>query len=115
MRPSGGSVTLFDLEAPDSWPNDLLVYLNRHHSLFLDWQTKPGKVAPYTYDQAIYGLRDVLQPFAIKGWHCTCLTKAEIATIISTGMQLPDAAMLNGRIDALLNAGFVTESVANLE
>jgi hypothetical protein len=102
-----------DIEVPDSWPDDLLAYLDRHHRLFLDWETEPRKVTPFTYDRAIYGLRDALQPYAISGWHCTRLTKPEIATIISTGMQLPDAAMLNRRIDALLNAGFVSETVAN--
>jgi hypothetical protein len=113
MRASSEPATLMDIEVPDSWPNDLLAYLNRHHRLFLDWETGARKVTASTYDRAIYGLRDVLQPYAINGWHCTRLTKAEIATIISTGMQLPDGAMLNRRIDALLNTGSVTESVAN--
>ncbi len=108
-----GLARLMYLEAPDSWPVDLRDYLDRHHRLFLDWETKSAKVAPYTYDQAIYGLRDALRPYAIKGWHCTRLTNAEIANIISTGMQLSDAAMLNRRIDALLIAGLVTEYIAD--
>src|SRR5208282_2990106 len=112
MSKSSGLVTLVNIEAPDSWPNELLGYLNRHHKLFLDWATEPRKVKPFTYDAAIYGLRDVLQPYAIIGWHCTRLTKTEIASIISTGMQLPDAAILKRRIDALLNAGLIGESVA---
>jgi hypothetical protein len=105
-------IDLMNLEAPGSWPKDLLAYLHRHHRLFLDWEKKSGKVAPYIYDRTIYGLRDVLQPYAITGWHCTRLTTAEIASIVSSGMQLPDAAMLNRRIDALVSAGVITESVA---
>jgi hypothetical protein len=65
-----------------------------------------------TYDSAIHGLCVLLQRYAITGWHCTRLTRAEIAAIISNGMGLPDAAMLNRRIDAVVDAGLITEPVA---
>src|SRR5665213_3526379 len=106
------TATVIDLEAPDSWPGDLRTYLSKHHALFLDWATGATHVPASAYDRAIYGLRDVLQQYAITGWHCTRLTPAEMATIAADGMQLPDAAMLSRRIDALQGAGLVTDAIA---
>lgn len=112
MRPSSVAVTVIGLEAPESWPADLLTYLNRYHDLFLDWETKATNLTAGAYDRAVYGLRDVLQQYAIMGWHCTRLTEMEITAILSGGMRLPDATMLNQRIDALLAASLVTETIA---
>ena len=106
-------IRLLDLEEPASWPEELLVFLDQNHQLFLDWENDPSKVGGSTYDRAIYRLRDVMQPFAITGWHCTRLTKAEIDEIISSGVQLPDASMLIRRIDALVDAGSISKSVAH--
>jgi hypothetical protein len=105
--------TVIDLKVPESWPADLLAYLIKHHSLFLDWESTPTHVAASAYDRAIYGLRDVLQQYAITGWHCTRLTEVEMAAITADGIQLPDAAMLSRRIDRLLGAGLVTEAIAD--
>jgi hypothetical protein len=115
------AVKLIDLNVPNTWPRDVLDYLGRHHALFLDWETRAPDISSYerahqrakAYDRAIYGLRYVLQPYAITGWHCTRLTQAEIATIISNGMQLPDAMMLSRRIDALLNDGLLDRTIAS--
>jgi hypothetical protein len=103
---------LLDLEVPARWPADLRSYLDAHHELFLSWETGQRWIAPSAYDKAIYGLIDVLQPFAITGWHCTRLTDAEMAHIMRDGMQLPDMAMLARRIDTLVRAGQITREVA---
>lgn len=94
---------LLNLKKPASWPTDLRSYLESRHDLFLGWER--GGVAAHLYDEAIYGLIDVLQPYAITGWHCSRLTDAEIRHILCEGMQLPNAAMLNNRIDALVASG----------
>lgn len=103
-------VTLLDLNRPALWPVDLRAYLDAHYDLFLGWER--GDVAAPAYDKAIYGLIDVLQPFAITGWHCTRLTDAEIDQILREGMQLPDTAMLNRRIDALVASGDLAPDIA---
>jgi hypothetical protein len=104
------SSVLLQLEQPAAWPTELRAYLDAHHELFLGWET--GKVAPQAYDTAIYGLMNALQPYAITGWHCTRLTDAEIDEIVRNGMQLPDAAMLARRIDALVEAGQLARDIA---
>lgn len=60
-------MVLLNLKKPTSWPMDLRSYLESRHDLFLGWER--GGVAAHLYDQAIYGLIDVLQPYAITGWH----------------------------------------------
>ena len=96
---------LLELEQPAAWPAALQTYLQTQHDLFLGRETGTGRVAPASYDKAICGLMDVLQPYAIRGWHCTRLTDAEINEIQRNGMQLPNAAMLTRRIEALVVAG----------
>jgi hypothetical protein len=103
---------LINLETPDGWPTDLRAYLDRHHDLFLNWETGRSKVAA-EYDLAIYGLKAVLRRYALVGWHCTRLTEDEIARIRSSGMQLPDAAMLRRRVDTVVATGLLPGNLAN--
>lgn len=104
---------LIDLETLDSWPDDLRAYLHRHHDLFLDWETGPSSGTAVKYDSAVSGLEAVLRQYELVGWHCTRLTDAEIASIRSDGMQLPDGAMLHQRVDAVAKAGRLSKNLAN--
>ena len=113
MSPDNANGAVIDLEAPDSWPSDVLAHLHTHHRLFLDWDEFGSKnVTARAYDRAIYDLDDILQQYEVIGWHCTRLTDEEMAVINSSGLQIPDAAMLNRRIEAILKAGYITEIVA---
>jgi hypothetical protein len=103
---------LLDLNRPAAWPAELRSYLDAHHDLFLGWEHKHKRVSPGAYDEAIYGLIDVLEPYAIAGWHCTRLTDAEVNEILRNGMQLPNAEMIMRRIDALLKANQITPNIA---
>jgi hypothetical protein len=104
------SPVLLELERPTEWPAELRKYLDEHHDLFLGWEART--VTAGAYDNAISGLIDALQPYAIAGWHCTRLTDAEIDDIMRNGMRLPDAAMLARRIDALVEAGQLAHDIA---
>lgn len=104
--------TLLVLDQPESWPEPLRTYLDNHHDLFRSWEARDGGVAPAAIDAAIYGLMDALLPYAITGWHCTRLTDSEIEHIRRYGMQLPGAAMLTQRIDALAAAGQITDEIS---
>lgn len=103
-------MVLLNLKKPASWPTDLRSYLESRHDLFLGWER--GGVAAHLYDQAIYGLIDALQPYAVTGWHCSRLTDAEVRHILREGMQLPNATMLNRRIDALVASGDLEPDIA---
>jgi hypothetical protein len=111
-KPSDGAPSRIDVESPKTWPADLSAYLSEHHDLFLDWETGPTNVTAPAYDRAIYGLCAILQQYALMGWHCTRLTAVEIAAIISGGMQPPDSAMLNRRIDQIQEAGLISAAIA---
>ena len=126
------SRTVLDLDSPQSWPKELLAHLDKHHEFFLQWendQAQPfdfdklidsfipsedhqGQSSSQEYDQVCRGLRRVLQPYDILGWHCTRLTDFEAAEIQSNGVQLPNARMLARRIDALSNRNCINRNIA---
>ncbi len=106
------SRVLLTLDCPDVWPATLRDYLDTHHDLFLNWETASATVGARAYDDAIAGLRRVLDGYAITGWHCTRLTDVEMDQIVRMGMQLPDGTMLRRRIEALVAAGVMTSDVA---
>jgi hypothetical protein len=102
-----------EIDAPDTWPNDLRTYLDRNHDLFLDWEIGPSKFTAADYDPAVYGLEAVLRRYAILGWHCTRLTDDEIMNTRADGMQLPDVAMLRRRLNDVVEAGLLSQKVAD--
>jgi hypothetical protein len=106
------SRALLKLDQPAAWPDELRTYLDAQHDLFLGWESEAGRVTAKSYDRAIYGLMDVLRPYAITGWHCTRLTDAEIDQIQRKGMQLPNGAMLARRIGAVVEAGQLAPDIA---
>ncbi|MFA5952221.1 MAG: hypothetical protein WC807_18275 [Hyphomicrobium sp.] len=108
---------ILNLDEPAAWPKPLAEYLDQNHDLFLSWERQgegtPGrKVSGFEYDQAIYGLRAVMRPYSLIGLHCTRLTDREIDHILAEGMQLPSGEMLARRVNDLLVAGEVTETIA---
>ena len=125
------SKMLLDLDCPTLWPAELLQYLGKHYELFLGWETKPAQafgqgfdeltllkqavkhalVCSRDFEEAMLGLRVALQPYAIPGWHCTRLTKAEANGIRCKGMHPPNAEMLARRVDALVGAGEITPEI----
>ncbi|SFT72883.1 hypothetical protein [Paraburkholderia aspalathi] len=106
------SRVLLALAQPAGWPHELREYLDVHCDLFVKWQAGTGEVRTATYDAAIYGLIDLLQAYAMVGWHCTRLTEDEIAHVQHGGMQLPDGAMLRRRVERLMQAGSLTKDIA---
>jgi len=101
-----------------TWPSDVLTYLQRNSDLFRAWEEQrlgsaaTGSVSGADYDRALVGLRDVLNNHALHGYHCARLTPAEIDHIRSTGMQLPNAAILRRRIEVVRDAGLVDDEIA---
>jgi hypothetical protein len=91
----------------------VLDYLERNHDLLLAWEDRTGSsgsVGGQQYDKALQGLRAVLNRHHLHGYHCTRLTRAEIGHIISHGMQLPNAAVLRARVQALQYDGLIEAS-----
>ncbi|MFZ2467774.1 MAG: hypothetical protein WAW54_05215 [Parvibaculum sedimenti] len=102
---------VIDLEAPETWPLDVRKFLAERYELFLDWADGPTRFGARVYDGAILALSELLQPYAVTGWHCTRLTLAEIAVILDSGLSLPDARMLDRRIDALVELDMFSQDV----
>jgi hypothetical protein len=103
---------IIDLDHTQTWPRDLIAYLETHYDLIANWERQTSLVSAQDYDRTICGLCDVLKNYALTGWHCTRLTEAEIAAINTHGMQLPNVEMLRRRIDDLKNNGLITAQIA---
>src|SRR5690606_10870124 len=78
-------------------------HLENGHDCFLNWEMRAG-TTPKEYDVAYAALFAALQPYSLRGWHCTRLTDREIDGILQHGMQMPNADMLSGRIAALVSS-----------
>lgn len=104
------------IHSEKTWPAELIRYLEDHQDLFVSWELRgtdaeTRKVSPREYDSAIYGLRDVLRPYHLHGYHCTRLTDDEIDRIKKEGMSLQNRTTLCARIDSLIGEGIISESV----
>ncbi len=109
---------LLDLEKPESWPADLVEFLEAHYGLILGWERQSYDNTPITvtgrsFDKAIAGICPILEKYFLRGWHCTKLTETEIANIEAHGMQMQNLAVLKGRLDALEVNGLVTRKIAD--
>jgi hypothetical protein len=116
-RPTGSMLKLMDFNDENTWPPDVLAYLARNHGLFLNWVmpnagAQAHTTTPQQYDKALEGLRAVFNNHSLHGYHCTRMTAGEIRHIETTGMQLPNGAMLRQRIQSLEAEGLITASVA---
>jgi hypothetical protein len=96
----------------NTWAHDVVAYLERHRDLFVAWEEGHEQVAPHDYDRAILGLREVLNPYELHGYHCTRLMEQEINFILENGMQLPNGNVLRERIMAAHHAGLFDAEVA---
>ena len=103
---------IIDFNDQRTWPADVLQYLEQNHNLFLAWENSPGSISGQQYDKALRDLRAVLNQHRLHGYHCTRLTRAEINHIVSDGMQLPNAAMLRARVQAVQDDGLIEASIA---
>ena len=103
---------LLDLDSPSSWPPPLTAYLDEHHDVFRAWEAKTGQASAPLFDVAIHGLRDVLQAYEIRGWHCTRLTDAEADEVLRDGMHLPNVETLTRRIEALAKTNLIEPEIA---
>ena len=104
-----------------TWPKELVRYLEQNHDLFLGWElcsangntSGDARAAALKYDDAIYGLRAVLDPYVLRGYHCTRLTYSEIGHIVANGMQLPNFSVLSDRIQKAHEAGLIDRQAAD--
>ena len=108
-------MTVMDFRKPSTWPADVVQVLMADMDGLADWfLDRPGKLAAF-FDGAVGRLEAVLVRHEVVGFHCTRLTNSEIETILSQGLQMPDAAMLETRIAARVSEGhFDTEMAAAL-
>ena len=106
------------MDRENTWPADVLKFLELHSQTFLSWELHTigrfrQKIDPPAYDRATIGLRSVLNSHLLHGFHCTRLTKEEMQQIERDGMSLPDVSTLHKRICSIQNAGLISPGIAS--
>jgi hypothetical protein len=106
-----------DFNDENTWPADVLAYLDEQRGLFLNWEkstdgSERRTAAPKQYDRALEGLRAVLNNHTLHGYHCARLTAGEIEHIENNGMQLPNGAFLCQRIRRIEAEGQINSAIA---
>ncbi len=103
---------LIDYDQPETWPADVVAFLDGHLAILEDWVTDQRFASPYQYDEIIGELYAVLRPHNILAWHNTRLTEREAAAIVANGMFLPSVDTLMKRIDAAQAEGAFPAAIA---
>lgn len=105
---------ILDLSNISTWPLQILSHLEKHHKLYLNWETGINRPSADKFDAALYELMGIVRSsnYTMRGYHCTRLTKTEMQAITEKGMILPDLAMLNKRIEELESSGLITQSLS---
>ncbi|RKT26536.1 hypothetical protein B0G69_2289 [Paraburkholderia sp. RAU2J] len=105
-------MNLLSLESFETWAPPLITTLERNHNVLLDWETDGHQYPAPAFDRAITEVGETLKSYSIRGWHCTRLTDAEVAAILSNGAHLPNAETLNQRVDMIVAAGLLSAEIA---
>ncbi|GAB2561935.1 hypothetical protein [Spirosoma aerophilum] len=104
---------ILDLRNENSWPTEVLNFLEEKAEIFRAWKTSSGQVSATEYDEVVNGLLAILRTdYVLRGYHCTRLTDTEIQNIVTNGMSLPSASMLSERLEAIVQTGAIESQVA---
>ena len=103
---------IFDYDHPETWPADVVSFLDDHRAVLDDWLGAQCFASPYRYDEIIRELYAVLRNHEILAWHSTRLTEREITRIVAEGMELPTVETLMRRIDAAEAQGAFPQAIA---
>lgn len=102
------------LEDETSWPPGVVLFLKECHEIFLGWESGINPPHHSIYDAAHSHLDELLRAsdYCLRGYHCTRLTEAEIKTILTEGMSLPNLEMLAKRIRTIEMGGLISSKIA---
>ncbi len=118
------------LEEEQTWPSDIFEVLSanepmlrayeQHERATMDAYLKgntpmalmPSNPHHREHERVLIRLGRVLEKYALRGWHCTRLTKGEQRKIREQGMTPPSLEMLQGRIEELRLDGRIGDDVA---
>ncbi|MEI7035905.1 hypothetical protein [Fulvimonas yonginensis] len=104
---------LLNLDRPDEWPDPLKVVLDEIRPIMRAWELDlPAKKAT-AFDPTITALGHALQPYCVRGWHCTRLTEDEATCVEAHGLEPLSAALIERRITVQEQRGALPAIVAD--
>lgn len=90
----------------------ICAHFERFSDVYRAWDA--GQRSASSFDLAVSDLVDRMQPFSLRGWHCTRLTEGEMAEIRANGMRLPNQVFLHQRVDQLERTHLISAQAAKL-
>jgi hypothetical protein len=125
--------TPIEIELESTWPPEFLAQVQTHRSLVLDYQGERARIdrilqsddwearlnPPSNRHQSDYEtlasrLDKMLAHHRLVGYHCTCLTQREIASIKAEGMRPLSMQLIQEKFRGAVSDGFLTRSMADL-
>ncbi|MBE5322049.1 hypothetical protein IM793_23035 [Pedobacter sp. MR2016-19] len=105
------------LSKEETWPTEIIDFLKNDGQPLLDYELNFNSnnyhFIGFEYDKAHRHLWQMMSKFTFEGvYHCTRLTAEEMFLIRAHGMQLPNQAVLNDRIDRVKESGLVSLELA---
>jgi hypothetical protein len=122
-----------EIELESTWPPEFLADVQMHRSLVLDYQRESARIDkimqsddlearfnppsnPHKPEYELLALRldKMLMRHRLVGFHCTCLTLREIASIKAEGMRPLSTALIQEKFQGAIRDGYLTHNAAEL-
>jgi hypothetical protein len=105
-------LVVLNLDHPSTWPHPLLAALAEYEQTFRAWELDLPEKSHQTFEPAMTALGQALQPYAIRGWHCTRLTPREAREVETNGLDILGDHLIKTRISALVHSNEMDADVA---
>jgi hypothetical protein len=122
-----------EIEMESTWPPEFLAEVQMHRSLVLDYQRERARIDEIMqsddlearfnppsnrhklgYELLASRLDKMLTHHRLVGYHCTCLTSREIASIKAEGMRPLSTALIQEKLQGAIRDGYLTHDAADL-
>jgi hypothetical protein len=123
-----------DIEMESTWPREFMAEIQRHRPLVLDYQRERARIdkimqsddlearfssPPSNRHKPEYAslasrLDKMLTHHRLVGYHCTCLSSREIASIKAEGMRTLSAELIQEKFQGAVRDGYLTRGTADL-
>ena len=105
---------VLELGKVSSYPSQLLEVIKKEIDVFRAWELDFPSRSASSYDRSMERLCEALQPYAVRGWHCTKLTRSEIEDVRVNGLRVLNYKFLEARIGSLVKESIVDVNLARL-
>jgi hypothetical protein len=105
------------LEDVKTWPKEVVDHLESNLESLCSWEARHAcltsdSCSAAEHDRLHAEIRDLLNKYPLRGYHCTRLTQNEIEQILKEEMSLQNLKSVSARISALEQAKQISPEIA---